>query len=171
MGYKVQLEFTTKIVFANWIEVPIRVHHQRGICQWIKVPIKVHHQSSISNGIKVPMIIEFSRKQPTLLVAETEEAGALPQVLRSQTSRCVVLDLVVRVVNGALVVFVAFVVHVVLLVLVVLDLAVCVVNRALVALVFLVVFVGIDDAPGETKAIWPQSWIFVAIFILILISG
>ena len=85
------------------------------------------------------MIIEFSRKQPTLLVAETEEAGALPQVLRSQTSRCVVLDL-----------------------------AVCVVNRALVALV---VFVGIDDAPGETKAIWPQSWIFVAIFILILISG
>ena len=88
------------------------------------------------------MIIEFSRKQPTLLVAETEEAGALHRVLRSQTSRCVVFDL-----------------------------AICVVNRALVALVVLVVFVGIDDAPSETKAIWPQSWIFVAIFILILISG
>ena len=85
------------------------------------------------------MIIEFSTKKPTLLVAETEEVGALHQVLRSQTSRCVVLDL-----------------------------AVCVVNRALVALV---VFVGIDDAPGETKAILPHSCIFVVIFVIILISG
>ena len=136
------------------------------------------------------MIIEFSRKQPTLLVAETEEAGALPQVLRLQTSRCVVLDIVVRVVHGALVVFVAFFVHVVLVVLVVLDLAVCVVHcalvvfvafvvhvvlvvlvvlvvvvvlvvleltvhEALIALVILVVVV----VPGETKAIWPLTWI------------
>ena len=51
------------------------------------------------------MIIEFSTKQPTLLVAETEEAGALHQVLRSQTSRCVVLDLAVCVVHCALIAF------------------------------------------------------------------
>ena len=49
------------------------------------------------------------KKQPTLLVAEIEEAGALHRVLRSQTSRCVVLNLVV---HGALIarVVIAFVV-------------------------------------------------------------
>ena len=56
------------------------------------------------------MIIEFSTKQPTLLVAETEEVGAQPQVLRSQTSRCVVLELAVCVVHGALI---GLVVHVI----------------------------------------------------------
>ena len=107
------------------------------------------------------MIIEFNAKQTTLLVAETEEAGALPQVLRSQTSRCVVLDLAVRVVHGALVVFVAFVVHVVLVVLVVFVVFVVLVvleltvHEALIALVILVVVV----VPGETKAIWPLTWI------------
>ena len=107
------------------------------------------------------MIIEFSIKQPTLLVAETEEAGALHQVLRLQTSRCVVLDLVVRVVHGALVVFVAFVVHVVhvdlvvLVVFVVLVVLELTVHEALIAFVILVVVV----VPGETEAIWPLTWI------------
>ena len=83
------------------------------------------------------------KKQPTLLVAEIEEAGALPQVLRSQTSRCVVLNLVVHGALIARVVLVVFVVFVVLIVLVVLYLALWVFHGALIALVVLVVFVAL----------------------------
>ena len=75
----------------------------------------------------------------------------------------------------ALVDLVVFVALVVLVVIVVLDLAVYVVYGALISLVVLAVFVGIDDGPGETKDIWPQSkaqsQIFVATFEIILISG
>ena len=59
----------------------------------------------------------------------------------------------------------------VLVVFVVLDLTVCVDHGAFISVVVLVVFVGIDDAPGETKAILPHSCIFVVIFVIILISG
>ena len=97
------------------------------------------------------MVIELSTKKPTLLVAETEEVGALHQVLRSQTSRCVVLELVVHGALIAHVVLVVFVVFVVLIVLVVLDFVVCVVHGALIALDVLVVVV--------VQAIWPLSWI------------